>query len=288
MHAQQTVGESSTQTYLHGDLIDSTILTTDGAGAAANTLAYTAFGEPITAGGVGVPPANFGTRYQYAGGWGYESDLLVLNGASGTAPITLQHVGWRWYQPDIGRFVQRDPIGVLGGLNVYVYTANDPIAAADPGGLQNRKGERGQQGDKRPSDLPEGWHKWTPEKRGEYCRGKIAAPLSAKNGLAWKAWYKVCRGFGTAMCIVGFILNRGDSASGLVNPTLVPDDHLGPVWGLDWLVDLQRRLRELFGGELEQPDIGRGIIRVDGRLPDARGDPEAGRARRLCPARCTI
>ena len=43
--------------------------------------------------------------------------------------------GWRWYQPDIGRFVQRDPVGIWGGLNVYAYCTNDPLLAVDPEGL---------------------------------------------------------------------------------------------------------------------------------------------------------
>ena len=126
--AQQTASTSATQ-YLHGDLIRSTNLLTDGNGAAAATTAYTAFGELVTG------YSELATRYQYAGGWGYESDLLVLEGAPGTAPITLLHVGARWYQPEIGRFVQRDPIGIWGGPNVYVYVGNNPLGNVDPSGL---------------------------------------------------------------------------------------------------------------------------------------------------------
>ncbi|HUU95178.1 MAG TPA: RHS repeat-associated core domain-containing protein [Phycisphaerae bacterium] len=124
--AQQTVSSGATG-YLHGDLIRSTVMTTNDSGAAVASVAYTAFGEPI-----GTAPE---TRYQYAGGWGYESDLLVLNGAEGTAPITLQHVGHRWYQPDIGRFIQRDPIGMFAGLNVYEYVHSTATIIVDPSGL---------------------------------------------------------------------------------------------------------------------------------------------------------
>ena len=49
-------------------------------------------------------------------------------------PITLQHVGARWYDPDIGRFVQRDPIGIAGGLSVYAYVLNRPTIGVDPTG----------------------------------------------------------------------------------------------------------------------------------------------------------
>ena len=49
-------------------------------------------------------------------------------------PVTLQHVGWRWYQPSIGRFIQRDPIGIDGGLNAYLYCDAGPLASVDPEG----------------------------------------------------------------------------------------------------------------------------------------------------------
>ena len=125
---EQTVSTAATR-YLHGDLLDSTMLATDAGGTAVSAVSYTAFGEPIG------DPSQLGTRYGYAGGWGYESDLLTLGGAPNTAPISLQHVGARWYQPNIGRFVQRDPIGFLGGLNLYGYCIDNPLSAIDPSGL---------------------------------------------------------------------------------------------------------------------------------------------------------
>jgi len=66
--------------------------------------------------------------------------LLWRDGANpNLPPITLQHVGWRWYQPEIGRFVQRDPIGIAGGQNVYVYLQCRPTDAADPFGQKRYK-----------------------------------------------------------------------------------------------------------------------------------------------------
>jgi uncharacterized protein RhaS with RHS repeats len=131
--AQQPLAGNGVPTdtlFLHADLIGSTNLTTDGAGNPASTLAYTAFGETIG------DPSALGTRYQYVGRHGYESDLLALDGVNPSLPpITLQHVGARWYQPDTGRFVQRDPIGLAGGLSVYAYCINSPLALIDPSGL---------------------------------------------------------------------------------------------------------------------------------------------------------
>jgi RHS repeat-associated protein len=136
--ARQTIdqGQVDTTTHLHGDLIRSTNLTTDDAGDGVSAVAYTAFGEVLGASGPGSPaPAGF-PRYGYAGGWGYESDLLTLEGHdTNLPPITLQHVGARWYDPSIGRFVMRDPIGIDGGLNVYAYVGNRPAFRTDPSGL---------------------------------------------------------------------------------------------------------------------------------------------------------
>ena len=42
----------------------------------------------------------------------------------------------RWYDPNLGRFMTEDPIGMLGGLNLYEYVGNEPIGMTDRLGLQ--------------------------------------------------------------------------------------------------------------------------------------------------------
>ena len=69
------------------------------------------------------------TRYGYVGASGYEES------PAGSPPdVEFVHVGARWYDPSTGRFLQRDPIGILGGINVYAYAANEPTAVVDPSG----------------------------------------------------------------------------------------------------------------------------------------------------------
>jgi len=183
IHGGQTIdGRTDPVRYLHGDLIGSTLMTTDElgqpvsyqvggqGGPVVSSVGYTAFGElviewtddqgqlhcqvggelPAEPGGVGVSPAN---RYWYAGAWGYETGgvpaepgspagsdpnrgIIALYGPDpDLPPITLMHVGYRWYDPAAGRFIQRDPIGLLGGLNVYLYCDAQPLALVDPRGL---------------------------------------------------------------------------------------------------------------------------------------------------------
>lgn len=42
---------------------------------------------------------------------------------------------YRWYVPQLDRWPNQDPIGELGGLNLYGYVGNDPIQVTDPFGL---------------------------------------------------------------------------------------------------------------------------------------------------------
>nr|WP_264821742.1 RHS repeat-associated core domain-containing protein [Acinetobacter lanii] len=48
----------------------------------------------------------------------------------------------RYYAPNIGRFISKDPIGLLGGHNVYAYAPN-PVEWVDPRGLSKTKGKSG-------------------------------------------------------------------------------------------------------------------------------------------------
>ncbi|MCC7292500.1 MAG: RHS repeat-associated core domain-containing protein [Phycisphaerales bacterium] len=113
--------------YYHSDMLGTTRTMSDSAGTASNAVAYTAFGERIDS---GTSP-----RYGYAGSWGYQSNDFPSGG--GAEPIPFLHVGWRFYDPGTGRFLQRDPIGIAGGLNIYAYVSNVVTSMVDPLGLED-------------------------------------------------------------------------------------------------------------------------------------------------------
>lgn len=44
----------------------------------------------------------------------------------------------RYYNPQTGRFLSEDPIGLRGGINEYAYVGDDPIDWIDPFGLDKK------------------------------------------------------------------------------------------------------------------------------------------------------
>ncbi len=49
---------------------------------------------------------------------------------------TRLHYNWhRYYDPETGRYLTPNPIGLAGGINPFVYSLNDPVNLVDPDGL---------------------------------------------------------------------------------------------------------------------------------------------------------
>jgi RHS repeat-associated protein len=83
-----------------------------------NTYEYDAFGNVVNKTGSVTNP------YGYTG--------RILDSESG-----LMYYRARYYDQKIGRFITADPIGLMGGINFYVYVGNNPINLVDPTGLIN-------------------------------------------------------------------------------------------------------------------------------------------------------
>lgn len=109
----------SSSRYYHADLIGSTRLVTDGAGAIVDRRAYKAFGE-ARVGNETTSSAG------YVGTLGVETD-----------PTGLLFMRNRYYSPALGRFIQMDPSELSGGdVNLYSYCQNGCTRAFDVMGMK--------------------------------------------------------------------------------------------------------------------------------------------------------
>jgi RHS repeat-associated protein len=52
------------------------------------------------------------------------------------AETGLHYNYFRDYDPQTGRYLQSDPIGLRAGINTYSYVSNDPLGLVDPFGQQ--------------------------------------------------------------------------------------------------------------------------------------------------------
>lgn len=106
----------------HPDGVGSTRITTNGSETIESAMIYDAFGNLLW-----CQSPNGNPTLGYAGQFRYYTDQTGL-----------QYLKARHYDPAVGRFVSRDPIGYKGGLNLYGYVGNRPINRVDPTGTKCR------------------------------------------------------------------------------------------------------------------------------------------------------
>ncbi len=92
----------------------------DNSGTVINHITYDSFGNVVS-----ETDADFETRYLFTG---REFD----------EETSLYYYRARFYDPQAGRFIGEDPIGLEGGLNLYAYVGNLPIEYIDPFGEVRR------------------------------------------------------------------------------------------------------------------------------------------------------
>lgn len=63
-----------------------------------------------------------------------ELQPIRFQGQSFDAETGLHYNRFRYYDPDLGMFISRDPIGFLGGFNTFAYAPN-PVMWVNPSGL---------------------------------------------------------------------------------------------------------------------------------------------------------
>jgi RHS repeat-associated protein len=85
------------------------------AGVRIATYDYDAYGKPT------YDVGRLSTNFRYAGMFYLEEAGLYLT-------------QYRVYDPKTGRWLSRDPIGEMGGVNLYGYVGGNPVNAIDPDG----------------------------------------------------------------------------------------------------------------------------------------------------------
>ena len=115
--------------YLH-DHLYSPVALLDDDGDVLERYEYDAYGK------VTLWNAAFTTTYmtsQYGNPYAFTGrELDILDGGN------LHHIHYRHrdYHPEIGRFMQRDTLDYIDGMNAYQYTGSNPINSVDPMGLK--------------------------------------------------------------------------------------------------------------------------------------------------------
>ncbi len=108
--------------FYHFNRLGHVVALTDQNGNIVNKYSYSASGEIL---GKSESISNW---FTFLGGFGALrlTDDYILTGA-------------RVYQPLTGRYIQRDPLGMITGTNPYVYARNNPVAGVDPLGLDDQE-----------------------------------------------------------------------------------------------------------------------------------------------------
>ena len=90
---------------------------TNSSGTIVGQQTYDLYGRPTQLQGTMVPDFGFAGYYLHA-------------------PSGLGLTRTRAYNASLGRFINRDPIGIRGGVNLYAYVGNGPSTEIDPSGMQ--------------------------------------------------------------------------------------------------------------------------------------------------------
>ena len=100
---------------------------------------------------LGTP--RYGTNSGAAQVWAWDSDAFGIGTPTGSVTVNLRfpgqyfdaeselHYNWnRYYNPETGRYIASDPIGLKGGLNTYLYANASPMMFIDFSGLDDCAG----------------------------------------------------------------------------------------------------------------------------------------------------
>jgi len=117
-------GGTTNRYYYLTDHLGSVLALTDGNGAIVESYRYDAWGRVL-----GVYDASGSQIDESAVG-----NRILWQGREYSWKTGLYYFRSRWYDPVTGRWLSNDPIGISGGLNQYVFCADNPVNFTDPYG----------------------------------------------------------------------------------------------------------------------------------------------------------
>ncbi len=144
----QTTPQGTQRFAIHGDHLGTPQAITDGTQRVVWLARYDAFGR-ATAQGLPRSELTAQNRTKKASGGSWIGTAHAAENSDKPFEFYLRfagqyedsETGWyynwhRYYEPETGRYLTPDPIGLRGGANAYGYAANDPLRAVDPKGLR--------------------------------------------------------------------------------------------------------------------------------------------------------
>ncbi|MGC9260544.1 MAG: RHS repeat-associated core domain-containing protein [Phycisphaerae bacterium] len=117
--------------YLLQDLLFRAVALTNSTGAIVEAYDTDAYGNTLISTGPGADGVWF-TNDDVQSSYG--ANDIIYCGYRFDPETELYYVRNRTYSPTLGRWLQRDPIGYAGGINLYEYVGGGAVATVDPTG----------------------------------------------------------------------------------------------------------------------------------------------------------
>ncbi|MFA5794683.1 MAG: RHS repeat-associated core domain-containing protein [Candidatus Brocadiia bacterium] len=144
------------QYYYHENALGSITHISNNKGEVVESYKYTAYGKATIYDGKGKERKKSRVK-----------NNILFTGREYDMETGLYYYRARYYSAEMGRFLQRDPIGYSDGMNLYEYVRSNPANFIDPLGLEAKGNGMGGLNDwqmkelSKPDTLARGEHPWT-------------------------------------------------------------------------------------------------------------------------------